>query len=159
MRLISKMMANHAHNLHEGLSLTEAARMALMRSGEQWTAMRADIFESLKAFEKPASAYDIADAVSKARGKRVAPNSVYRILDVFVGANIATRVESANAYIANAHPDCVHDCIFLVCDSCGQTTHIDNDQVSGDVRTAAEKAGFTPIRPVIEVRGTCADCD
>jgi Fur family transcriptional regulator, zinc uptake regulator len=152
-------MSNHDHNLHQGLSLTEAARTALMRSGEQWTAMRADIFESLKGFEKPASAYDIAEAVSKSRGKRVAANSVYRILDVFVGANIATRVESANAYIANAHPDCVHDCIFLVCDACGQTTHIDNDQVSRDVRSAAQKAGFTPVRPVIEVRGTCADCD
>jgi Fur family transcriptional regulator, zinc uptake regulator len=152
-------MSSHDHNLHQGLSLTEAARTALMRSGEQWTAMRADIFESLKGFEKPASAYDIAEAVSKSRGKRVAANSVYRILDVFVGANIATRVESANAYIANAHPDCVHDCIFLVCDACGQTTHIDNDQVSRDVRSAAEKAGFTPVRPVIEVRGTCADCD
>jgi Fur family transcriptional regulator, zinc uptake regulator len=152
-------MPSHDHNLHQGPSLTEAARSALMRSGEQWTAMRADIFESLRGFEKPASAYDIAEAVSKARGKRVAANSVYRILDVFVGANIATRVESANAYIANAHPDCVHDCIFLVCDACGQTTHIDNDQVSRDVRSAAEKAGFTPIRPVIEVRGTCADCD
>lgn len=152
-------MPSHDHNLHQGVSLTEAARLALVRSGEQWTAMRADIFESLKGFEKPASAYDIAEAVSKARGKRVAANSVYRILDVFVGANVATRVESANAYIANAHPDCVHDCIFLVCDACGQTTHIDNDQVSRDVRSAAEKAGFTPIRPVIEVRGTCADCD
>jgi Fur family transcriptional regulator, zinc uptake regulator len=151
-------MANHQHMLHEGESLTEAARMALMRSGEQWTAMRADVYETLKGFEKPASAYDIADAVSKVRGKRVAANSVYRILDVFVGANIATRVESANAYIANAHPDCAHDCIFLVCDACGQTTHIDDDHLSDGVRAAALRAGFTPVRPVIEVRGTCGNC-
>jgi Fur family zinc uptake transcriptional regulator len=34
----------------------------------------------------------------------VAANSVYRILDLFVGANLARRVESANAYIANDHP-------------------------------------------------------
>ena len=132
--------------------------MTLMRAGEQWTDMRSTVFEVLSGFDKPASAYDIADAVSKARGKRVAANSVYRILDVFVGANIATRVESANAYIANAHPDCLHDCIFLVCDSCGQTTHIDDDSLSNSVRAAALSAGFDPVRPVIEVRGKCGDC-
>ncbi len=132
--------------------------MALLRSGEQWTDMRSSIFDTLASFEKPASAYDIADAVSKARGKRVAANSVYRILDLFVAKNLALRVESANAYLANAHPDCVHDCIFLVCDACGQTTHIDDDHLAEGVRKAATKAGFNPVRPVIEVRGTCADC-
>ncbi len=121
--------------------------------------MRAQIFAALSGFDKPASAYDIAEAVSKAAGRRVAANSVYRILDLFVAANLARRVESANAYIANAHPDCLHDCIFLVCDSCGQTTHLDNDVVTGSVRSAAEAAGFSPERPVIEVRGKCATCD
>ena len=121
--------------------------------------MRATVFDSLAGFHKPASAYDIADAVSKARGKRVAPNSVYRILDLFVNANVAMRVESANAYLANAHPDCQHDCIFLVCDTCGSTTHIDDDTLANGVRSAAKKAGFNPVRPVIEVRGTCADCN
>jgi hypothetical protein len=64
--------------------------------------MRERVFEALAAFEKPASAYDIAEAVSKIEGRRVAANSVYRILDLFVGSNLARRVESANAYIANA---------------------------------------------------------
>lgn len=150
----------HAHHHHEpqGPDLATAARATLERAGEQWTAMRATVFGALAAFDKPASAYDIADAVSKAEGRRVAANSVYRILDLFVGANLALKVESANAYVANAHPDCLHDCIFLVCDSCGQTTHLDNDGVTGGVRQAAEAAGFTPVRPVIEVRGRCAAC-
>jgi Fur family transcriptional regulator, zinc uptake regulator len=151
-------MAVHDHTLHHGDALAEAARMALLKAGEQWTDMRAQIFASLAAFSKPASAYDIADAVSRARGKRVAANSVYRILDLFVANNLALRVESANAYLANEHPDCVHDCIFLVCDACGQTTHIDDDRLSQGVRQAAKNAGFTPVRPVIEVRGTCGEC-
>lgn len=149
----------HQHHNHEGEALTSAARAALTKSGEQWTDMRASIFDALAGFEKPASAYDIAEAVSKAQGRRVAANSVYRILDVFVNANVAMRVESANAYIANAHPDCLHDCIFLVCDACGQATHLDDDSLTSSVRTAAKKAGFKPVRPVIEVRGTCGDCD
>jgi Fur family transcriptional regulator, zinc uptake regulator len=150
---------HHHHHEHEGESLENAAETALQAAGEQWTDMRADIFSVLATFEKPASAYDIADLVSQKRGKRVAPNSVYRILDLFVANNLAARVESANAFLANSHPGCVHDCIFLICDSCGSATHIDDDSVTSSVRKAAEVAGFTVARPVVEVRGKCADCD
>ena len=146
------------HHLHEGESLKDAARDRLVASGEQWTGMREAVFDALAGFERPASAYDIAEAVSKAQGRRVAANSVYRILDLFVGANLARRVESANAYVANAHPACLHDCIFLICDNCGQAKHLDNDSIANDVRAAAERSGFAPRQPVIEVRGTCEDC-
>ena len=148
----------HHHHSHAGESLTQAARDSMEKSGEQWTSMRAAVFEALASFDKPASAYDIADKVSKSEGRRIAANSVYRILDLFVGANVARRVESANAYIANDHPGCLHDCIFLICDQCGQTTPLDDDKLSGGVRAAATQAGFAPDRPVIEVRGTCEDC-
>ena len=149
----------HTHRMHEGESLRQAARERLTGEGEQWTEMRAAVFDALAEFSQPASAYDIAEAVSKAQGRRVAANSVYRILDLFVSSNLARRVESANAYVANAHPDCLHDCIFLICDGCGQTVHIDDDKLSGGVREAAKGAGFSAPRPVIEVRGRCGDCD
>jgi len=155
-------MAAHAHHDHhepQGADLTRAAQATLEKSGEQWTQMRANVFDALAGFTKPASAYDIAEALSQREGRRVAANSVYRILDVFVAANLARKVESSNAYVANAHPDCLHDCIFLVCDSCGQTVHLDDDTVTRGVRNAAQAAGFSPVRPVIEVRGKCADCE
>ncbi|KKC26594.1 Fur family transcriptional regulator [Sphingomonas sp. SRS2] len=152
------MATAHDHRVHEGESLADAAQRAFERAGEQWTPMRAQIYAALSAAERPASAYDLAEAVSSATGRRVAANSVYRILDVFVSKNLANRVESANAYIVNAHPDCEHDCIFLVCDVCGRVSHVDDDSLSGAVRRSAEKAGFSQLRPVIEVRGCCADC-
>jgi len=152
-------MAQHHHELHEGESLKEAARDRLTDEGEQWTEMRAAVFDALAAFDKPASAYDIAEQVSKTQGRRVAANSVYRILDLFVGANLARRVESANAYVANQHPGCLHDCIFLICDNCGQAVHLDDDALTTGVREAAKGAGFSAPRPVIEVRGTCGDCE
>ena len=152
------MATHHHHHLPEGDDLRSAAKTQLTEAGEQWTGMREAVFDALAGFDRPASAYDIAEAVSKAQGRRVAANSVYRILDLFVTANLAMRVESANAYIANAHPGCLHDCIFLICDKCGQTKHIDDDHLADGVRAAAEKSGFAPTRPVIEVRGTCEDC-
>ena len=149
----------HVHHSHSGTDLSDAAKTTMERSGEQWTQMRAAVFDALASFDKPASAYDIAEKVSEAQGRRVAANSVYRILDLFVGSNVAMRVESANAYVANEHPDCLHDCIFLICDNCGQTTHIDDDRLSNGVRAAAKSAGFDPKRPVIEVRGKCGECE
>ncbi len=151
-------MAVHDHRIHQGDSLKKAAREGLTKEGEQWTGMRAAVFGALASFDKPASAYDVAEEVPRAQSRRVAANSVYRILDLFVGANLARRVESANAYIANQHPACLHDCIFLICDTCGQAVHIDDDKLSGEIRDAAANAGFAAKRPVIEVRGTCVDC-
>lgn len=152
------MASQHIHHEHSGESLLKEAQTALLKAGEQWTEMRADVFAALAEHERPASAYDLAENVSALRGKRVAPNSVYRILDLFVRTNLARRVESANAYIANSHPGCRHDCIFLICDSCGQAVHIDDDRLTGSLIAAAREAGFADVRPVVELRGTCGAC-
>ncbi|MFA6219984.1 MAG: transcriptional repressor [Erythrobacter sp.] len=151
-------MTAHKHKEHSGEALVEAARLALTEHGEQWTGMRQSVFEELATHDRPASAYDIADNLSASRGKRVAPNSVYRILDLFVRTNLANRIESASAYLVNTHPGCRHDCIFLICDDCGKATHLDDERVTGALRAAGKDAGFTDVRPVVELRGLCDDC-
>lgn len=148
----------HSHREHTGESLIVAARESLTKGGEQWTGMREAVFVELARHDRPVSAYDIADNLSAARGKRVAPNSIYRILDLFVTNNLAMRVESSNAYLANSHPGCEHDCIFLVCDGCGEATHVDDEDVSRTVRALANRRGFRAERPVLEVRGLCRVC-
>ncbi len=149
---------DHRHIEASGDSLAAAAKTALEAGGEQWTEMRAQVFAAIAALDKPTSAYDIADRVSQSRGRRVAPNSVYRILDLFVANNLVRRVESANAFLANSHPGCLHDCIFLICDDCGAAVHVDDDGLAKSVRATAAAAGFAAKRPIIEVRGRCGDC-
>lgn len=151
-------MSGHSHREHSGDALLGAARRCLIDAGEQWTGMREAVFEELAKHDRPASAYDIADNLSASRGKRVAPNSVYRILDLFVRNNLANRIESANAYLANTHPGCRHDCIFLICDDCGKASHLDDERVTGALREAGRGAGFADVRPVVELRGLCEDC-
>ena len=148
----------HAHRLHEGPDLVAAAEATLVAAGEQWTAMRGAVYDVLAAQGPPASAYDIADAISRRENRRVPANSVYRILDLFVANNIALRVESANAYVANPHPGCLHDCVFLICDACERTIHVDQDTAGNAVRKTARAVGFSPKRTIIEVRGLCAPC-
>ena len=120
--------------------------------------MRSEVFEELASHKRPVSAYDIADNLSAKRGSRVAPNSVYRILDIFVSGNLANRIESANAFLVNSHPGCRHDCIFLICDDCGTASHFDNDSLTGALRQVGRDKGFADVRPVVELRGLCARC-
>ena len=148
----------HAHEEHSGDDLIGAARASLVEAGEQWTSMREAVFAELARHNRPVSAYDIADNLSASRGKRVAPNSVYRILDLFVTNNLANRIESANAYLVNTHPGCRHDCVFLICDDCGTASHFDDDKLTDALRGAGKAAGFSQVRPVVELRGLCADC-
>ena len=151
-------MGTHSHHEHTGEPLAQEAERVLTGAGEQWTGMRADVFAALSSYDRPASAYDIAEKVGNTRGKRVAANSVYRILDLFVRTNLANRIESANAYLANSHPGCRHDCIFLICDDCGAAIHLDDDRLTGALREAGRDAGFADVRPVVELRGLCNAC-
>ncbi len=148
----------HSHVEHEGEALIVAAQRSLESQGDRWTGMRGEVFEELARHTRPVSAYDIAENLSNRRGSRVAPNSVYRILDIFVRTNLANRIESANAFLVNSHPGCRHDCIFLICDDCGAADHIDDDALTGALRNAGQKAGYSEVRPVVEVRGLCAQC-
>lgn len=151
-------MATHHHHEHHGADLARAAEATLTKAGEQWTPMRAHIFQALAGFDKPASAYDIADAVSQREGRRIAANSVYRILDLFVGAN-RRGASKAPTPMSPTRTPIACTTASSWCDTCGQTTHIDDDTITRTVYAAAKGAGFSPERLVIEVRGKCADCD
>jgi Fur family transcriptional regulator, zinc uptake regulator len=150
----------HAHTAHDHgtADRQQAARRAFEAAGEQWTAMRATVFQVLLETAGPMGAYDVADKVSRNLDKRIAPNTVYRILDLFVAHNLVSRIESKNAFMASAHPEHADDCIFLVCGVCGKTTHIDDSAIATQVRAVASATGFLPERPVIEVQGRCSSC-
>ena len=159
-------MAAHAHAHPTGShweagsnALKQAAVAALSAQGVQWTDLRETVFDALADGGKPVSAYDVADRVSAAAGRRIAANSVYRILDLFVAHNLAKRVESRNAYVVNVHPSWSHDCIFLVCEDCGRIDHLDDDKLAVGMRNRASAAGFTPRRPVLELMGLCSACN
>lgn len=156
------MAATHAHPVTHwepgSGALKAAARDALAAQGVQWTGLRETVFDALADGDRPASAYDVADRVSLLTGRRIAANSVYRILDLFVAHNVAKRVESRNAYVANRHPACAHDCIFLVCEACGRIDHLDDDRLADGMRSRAADAGFVPNRAVLELLGRCTAC-
>lgn len=139
-------------------ALLHAARDQFTAHGEQWTDLRAQLFEELARNGEPVSAYDIAERLTARTRRRISANSVYRILDLFVERDLARRIESRNAYVANTHPSCLHDCIFLICERCGRIRHMDDDSLASRMRARACEAGFAPSRAVLELLGICNDC-
>jgi Fur family zinc uptake transcriptional regulator len=152
-------MVAHRHHAPGSEEHERAAAAAMEAAGVAWTDLRATVFAELAQAGRPVSAYDMSDQVSARLGRRIAANSVYRILDLFVLHNLAMRVESRNAYVANTHPGCRHGCVFLVCEECGSIGHIDDDAAAERVGADAAGLGFTVRRTVIELMGLCQACN
>jgi Fur family transcriptional regulator, zinc uptake regulator len=134
------------------------ARTAFENAGETWTPMRASVYKAVAKLDKPGSAYEIAEKVSNALRRRIAANTVYRILDLFVTHRLVGRVESRNAYLACEHPLDPCDCMYLVCQDCGKTQVIESASLGKQMRDAAIAAGYSNPDPVLEVKVHCTQC-
>lgn len=122
------------------------------------TPLRQAVLEALWYADRPLGAYDLRDLVEKACDRKIPAPSIYRTLEFLREQSVAARIESCNAYVACAHPEQDHACIFLVCEACGDTTEIENPQVERLIREDAKHFGFTVNHRVVEMSGLCAPC-
>ncbi len=126
--------------------------------GLRLTPLRRALLEMLASEPKPLGAYVIAERLGTRLERRIAPTIAYRGLDFLVDIGLVTRLESQNAYILCAHPNCLHDCIFLVCTSCARVEEIVDQDVATRLENDAQHAGFVTERRVIEIQGQCKAC-
>lgn len=137
--------------------LLTRARMVCEREGTTLTRLRELVLAELWAAPHPLGAYGLADLLSVRTGHRVAPNSVYRILELLKSLDLVYRVESKHAYAITA-ADCDHADLLLLCDDCGGVTAVSDDGVRALVKARSESRGFHPSRQLIEVAGQCPAC-
>ena len=134
------------------------AKMRCLEQGIKWTELRERIFRQVATSHKPVSAYDLIESLGK-EGKRLAPVSVYRILDVLQGAGLIHRLESRNAFFAcmTEHESARQSVTFL-CEECGRVTEADAPSAHRAIGEASAVARFHPRATMIEVSGICAEC-
>ena len=101
------------------------------------------------------SAYALADVLSARRQKRVAANSVYRVLNYLIERDCVRRVEHRNGFIVV--PDCGETTI-AICNSCDRILWLDCAAANAKLRHVAESLGFKVSRLFIELNGACASC-
>ena len=125
---------------------------------ERLTPLRRDLLRVLSSAEVPLGAYDIARRLSELRQRCTTPVAAYRGLEFLSRVGLVTRLESRNAFVLCAHPDHPHDCVFLLCGSCGEVEEIVDDRLSDLLERDAKDAGFATERRVIEIHGLCKSC-
>ncbi len=134
------------------------AKNRCLEQGIKWTALREQVFQHVTASHKPVSAYDLIESLAK-DGKRLAPVSIYRILDVLQAAGIVHRLESRNAFFAcmTGH-ERGRQTVTFVCNECEYVTEAEAPEAYRAIGEVSAAAHFHPLSTVVEVNGTCAEC-
>lgn len=122
------------------------------------TRNQALVLGTLTQSDAPLSAYGILDRL-RGEGLR-APLQVYRALDKLLDFGMVHRLESINAFVACAHPQCHgHGVIaFAICEDCGQVDEFSDAEVEQRLDRWTHDKGFHPTKTTIEIRGLCAGC-
>jgi Fur family zinc uptake transcriptional regulator len=134
------------------------ARSRCLELGIKWTELREQVFRHIARSHRPVGAYELIESLAS-DGKRLAPVSVYRILDVLQGAGLVHRLESRNAFFAcmTEHASIPQTITFL-CTDCERVTEADGADAFRAIGLAAKASGFSARSTAIEVSGVCAEC-
>ncbi len=154
--VISPFHGEHDHSHCQSQAL-EAAQEQCKKQGLRLTKIRSQVLEIIWASHNPIGAYDVLQKLQE-QGHKPAPPTAYRALDFLVSANLVHRIESLNAYIGCPSPDANHQCQFYICTECGHIAEVHNQDVAQSLSEGAKELGFITKQPVIEVHGTCRDC-
>lgn len=143
---------------HDWQSLLQRAVEVFSAHGTSLTPLRKAVIAELFAAHNPLGAYDLADRLGQRNGRRVAANSVYRVLTLCQAVGLVRRVESKHAYVV-VHADEAGAGLFLLCDSCGGVTPVSDPQLDAVLAESSAAAGFHAAGRGVELAGTCRECD
>lgn len=128
----------------------------LQRAGIKATVQRTAVLDALRARHAPQSVADIAKTLP-----RVDQVTIYRSLELFVRAGIATEVSLQNERAYFEYRDASHHHHHLVCRSCGR---IEDVEMCGlDAMSKAIVRQSRQFRSIsshsLEFFGLCVQCD
>lgn len=141
-------MSTHHHHHHHA---DAAAAQNLTRN-------QSLVFNVLSKADGPLSAYTILDQL-RDDGFR-APLQVYRALEKLLDYGLIHRLESLNAFVACAHPQCHEQGLvaFAICEKCGQVTEFSDATIENLVSAWSLQNGFKQRKTTLELRGLCQAC-
>ena len=137
-------------------ALARAQRICSLR-GARLTPVRRRVLELILHADQPTKAYALLAELEQERGK-LGPPTVYRALDFLLAHQLIHRVETSNAFVACGDVERSHQSQFVICEDCGATEEIQDDEIVESLRRLGESRGFAVERQVIEARGLCPAC-
>jgi Fur family zinc uptake transcriptional regulator len=136
----------------------KAQRSANPASAQSSGGTSDSILQLLTQAGEPLSAYEVLHRLETAKGRKIAPPTVYRALESLIEQGMVARIESRSAYVACSHADHPHDCVFFVCDGCHGSTEIEDSGLQSLINKRAKALGFQVMHRVVELTGLCGRC-
>ena len=147
----------HDHASCVDLAVKRAHGLCEARS-VRLTPLREAVLRVLLSSHKALGAYEIIDKL-RGEGRRLAPISAYRVIDVLLEAGLVHRLESKNAYFAclTEHSD-TRSQLVLICEACARVAETEAPDVWKAIMPITQSNGFDVNETILEIQGTCADC-
>jgi len=118
---------------------------------------KAAVVHAMQAAGAPLSVYDLAGALSRVFCRKVAVNSVYRILTALDGEGLARRVATKREWMLRTLPAGQEE-LLLLCNQCDRVSVVPAPPQVVALHERGRALGFEPDRLLIEVIGRCTDC-
>jgi Fur family ferric uptake transcriptional regulator len=133
----------------------EAARDALRAVGLRATDQRVEVLVAVTAARGDVTAQSL-HASMVAAGGRLGLATVYRTLGSLAEAGLVDAMQ-------HGHGTCYRACApghhhHLTCDSCHAVIELHECEVGDWASSVAQRHGFSEVRHVLELHGTCAAC-
>ena len=152
----SEPLARHDHTRCIEDALARAAQLC-ERRGVRLTRLRRRVLELVWRGHSAVKAYDLLRELGDEHGA-AKPPTIYRALDFLIEQGLVHRLESLNAYVGCPMPDGQHESEFLICDSCGEVSELQEPAVRSAISDRAADLGFAVAQQTVEVHGTCQSC-
>ena len=120
------------------------------------TEQREKVLQIILDNPAPSKAYDI---LAKLKEAKMQPPVVYRALDFLMQNKLVHKINSLNSYIGCPHPGKHKDCYLFICSKCEGVSECCDSNLSSAINIAAKKIGFDKKEAIIEIRGTCKNCN
>ena len=148
------MTHNHQHCIDTALATANAI---CHQRKLRFTAIRQQVLKLVWSNHQPVGAYRILEQLNTANTVP-APPTVYRALDFLLENGFIHRITSLNAFVGCSHAKTTHASQFLICEQCGNATELRDKQINSSIYRAAQQLGFTAKQQVLELLGTCQQC-
>jgi Fur family ferric uptake transcriptional regulator len=132
-------------------------RQHLAEAGLKFTGERRAIATSLFESDAHLEAEELLLRL-RGSGSRVSRATVYRTLDLLVGAGLARKVRLGTDHNFFEHILGRRQHEHMVCIGCGQVTEWFDPKLARLVERNTKEQGFVAARYTVQVFGRCADC-
>ncbi len=150
----------HKHDHKNCMSGVEArADAGFAARGMKMTPLRRQVLATIASSHDAVGAYEVVERIAKKDGRRLAPVSVYRIIDSLMDIGVVHKLESRQAYYACHGDHALGRQVALVCRNCAHVAEIDGRGVLASIKSQASRRGFSAESVLVEVQGLCRSCD